>query len=108
MHPDWLGSPQHVVGGVVLAALCVPASRWLGVRGALAMVILAVGVTMTAETLIEIAEYAILYSTPTISSYFDTIADLTSTLVGALLGAAAGVAYTQRSDRHRRARHART
>jgi hypothetical protein len=98
MHPDWLGSPQHVVGGLVLAGFCVPASRWLGIRRTLAMFVVAVGVTMTAETVIEIAEYAILYPTPTISSYFDTIADLTSTLVGALLGGAAGVAYARRSS----------
>lgn len=91
MGPDWLGSPQHVVGGLVLAAVVARvARRWIAQRWLLA--VLAVGVTATAELLVELVEYPLLYAdAPHVSAYYDTLADLAATLAGALAGAAAGV-----------------
>lgn len=87
MHPDWLGSPQHVVGGALAAALAVLAADRLGVRGRLLLVVLGVGVAMTTETVVELAEYAFRVAHAT--AYYDTIADLAATLAGALAAAAA-------------------
>jgi hypothetical protein len=101
VHPDWLGSPQHLVGGVGLSL----AVAWL-VRGRpwpwWIVATLAIGVTMTAEAVIEILEYPLLYADePHLSAYYDTIADLTATLAGALIGTslalAGGVALRRRA-----------
>jgi len=86
VHPDWLGSPQHLVGGFGLAVIAGLIALRLGVRGPLLVAVVAIGVAMTGEAVIEIAEYALLYATPPDSAYFDTVADLASTLVGAVLG----------------------
>ncbi len=102
MHPDWLGSPQHFVGGVVLALIAaVIARRWIDQWWLVAA--MAIGVTATAELLIEIAEYPVLYSDdPHVSAYYDTLADLADTLAGAVVGALAGVALTRGSARSSR------
>jgi hypothetical protein len=43
---------------------------------------------MTAEAVVEIIEYPLLCSgEPHLSAYYDTVADLTDTLAGAVLGA---------------------
>lgn len=91
MHPDWLGSPQHVVGGFVLALFVVlVAQRWIEQWWLLAA--LAVGVTATAELVIELVEYPLLYAGDRgVADYWDTLADLASTLAGGLIGTAAGL-----------------
>lgn len=85
MHPDWLGSPQHVAGGAFAAAIAIIVAARLGVRGRLLLAVLGVGVAMTAETVVELAEYAFRVAHAT--AYYDTIADLAATLAGAVLGA---------------------
>src|SRR3954466_12708786 len=86
MGPDWLGSPQHFVGGLVLALLVgrvarrVVAQWWL-------VVVLAIGTTATAEIVVELVEYPLLYSgRPNVTAYWDTVADLAATLAGAVAG----------------------
>ena len=88
--PHWLGSPQHVVGGLGLAAVVVIVARLLGVSPWLAIA-LAIGVTCTAEILVELVEYPLLYSDKFhYSAYWDTLADMGSSLVGGIAGAAVG------------------
>jgi uncharacterized membrane protein YjdF len=91
MHPDWLGSPQHFVGGLVLAFVAARvARRWVGQWWLVAA--LAIGATATAELLIELVEYPLLYADePHPSAYYDTLADLADTMVGAVAGAALGL-----------------
>lgn len=101
--PNWLGSPQHVLGGVVVAVIAAGVLR-PHVRGPAVRTVLAIGVACLAEVLVEIAEYPLLYShTLHASAYYDTIADLASTLVGAVLGASAvlviGISFGERSRR---------
>lgn len=88
--PDWLGSPQHFIGGLVMAAaLCVILSRLLPAQK-LTTALLAIGLTSFAEVAIEVLEYPILYGdTASAQAYYDTIADLAATLAGALTGTAA-------------------
>lgn len=89
MEPDWLGSPQHVVGGAVVAAVAVVCAGRAGVRDWPLLMIVAVGAASTAEIAVEIAEYFLRRTYAT--AYYDTIADLVATLTGALLGAGAAV-----------------
>ena len=102
MHPDWLGSPQHFVGGFVLALVVTIVARrfvfewWI-------VAALAIGVTATAELLIELVEYPLLYSDdPHVSAYYDTLADLADTLAGAIVGAGLGLLLTRGSGRSSR------
>jgi hypothetical protein len=99
MHPHWLGSPQHVIAGALLAlAVVVVGRRFVEQRWLLA--ILAIGVTATAELLVELFEYPVFYSGPIGARvYYDTIADLASTLVGAVIGTAVGIPALRRSSR---------
>ena len=91
MGPDWLGSPQHLVGGIALAGATAFVAR-TRVREPLLVVLVAVVVTAIAEILIEVAEYPLLYAGSVhASSYYDTIVDLATTLVGGLAGAALGL-----------------
>jgi hypothetical protein len=102
MAPNWLGSPQHVVGGVGLALAIVVAVRLRGISVWLAAA-LAIGATSTAEILVELVEYPLLYSDKFhYSAYYDTLADMASTLVGGIVGAAVG-AYSIETFRRRRA-----
>lgn len=102
MHPDWLGSPQHFVGGFALAlVVALIARRWVAQWWLVAA--LAIGATATAELLIELVEYPLLYSDdPRVSAYYDTLADLADTLAGAIVGAAAALALTRASGRSSR------
>lgn len=89
MHPDWLGSPQHFVAGAALACAVALVARRAGIDDWRLLALLAVGVTSTAEVVVEIAEYAFRIAHAT--AYYDTIADLAATLAGALLGSAVGI-----------------
>jgi hypothetical protein len=97
MHPDWLGSPQHAVGAALLAGVVawfapsiLRSSFWVSV-------LVAVSVAMTAEVAWEIAEYPLRYADdPNLTAYYDTVADLTSSLVGGLLGAMLVAAISHR------------
>ncbi len=98
MHPDWLGSPQHFIAGVILTAGVVVVFRnrispsWL-------LAAFAVGVTAAAELVIELVEYPLLYSDDVnATAYLDTLADLAATLAGAILTAAAAFGLLQRSS----------
>ncbi|UGS35511.1 hypothetical protein [Capillimicrobium parvum] len=100
MRPDWLGSPQHFVAGVLLA-LAVGA---LGYRMRLGppwlVATIAVMATVTAETLVELFEYPVLHPERHMTNpYFDTIADLANTLAGALIGGAIVLAWPRFSRR---------
>jgi hypothetical protein len=49
--------------------------------------LLGLGLTMLAETIVELVEYPIVYgSTAKAFDYYDTIADIGMTLVGAVVG----------------------
>jgi hypothetical protein len=90
MGPDWLDSPQHFAAGAALAAAIVIAARLGGLRIWLA-VALAIGAVSTVEIIVEVAEYPWLYSDGGSGAYYDTVADLAGTIVGAAAGAAAGL-----------------
>jgi hypothetical protein len=107
MGPNWLGSPQHVIGGAGLALAVMVVARLFGLRGWLAFA-LAIGVTSTAEILIELVEYPLLYSDKFHrSAYYDTLSDMASTLVGAVIGAVAGAYGIRQWSRRRRLGDAR-
>ena len=62
------------------------------------MAVAAIGITATAELLVELVEYAVLYadeSPP--GAYYDTVADMAATLVGAVAGAAIGLVGLRRA-----------
>ena len=90
MSPDWTGSPQHVLAGVVLALVSyVAARRRLPLLWSVAV---ALTVTMAAEAMVELVEYPILYGdSATAQNYYDTIADIGATFVGAIVGAVLGL-----------------
>ena len=86
--PDWFGSPQHFIGGLVLGIASVLVLGRLVSAPKLVLVVLAVGIVCISEILIEIVEYPLLYSdSPGVSDYYDTLADLAATLVGGIVGA---------------------
>lgn len=89
MHPDWLGNPQHFVAGVLLALVVGAIGYRMRLGPAWLVAAIAVTATVTAETLVELLEYPVLHPEEHIAHpYFDTIADLANTLVGALVGGA--------------------
>jgi uncharacterized membrane protein YjdF len=95
MSPDWSGSPQHVVAGVLLALTTYGLARRRR-TGRLWSAALALVVTMAAEAVVELLEYPILFgSTANAGAYYDTIADIGATLVGAALGAVLGLIATR-------------
>ena len=97
MHPDWLGSPQHFVAGVLLAVAVVILAPRFSIQNAWVAAALAVGIVMVGEALVELVEYPLLYSDdPNLTAYFDTLADLASSLVGGFIGAGAGLTYRLR------------
>ena len=101
MSPDWTGSPQHIVAGVLLAQVTYGLARRRG--GPLWSAGFALVVTMAAESVVELLEYPILFgSTATAAAYYDTIADIGATLVGAAVGALLGL--TANGLRRRRKR----
>ncbi|HST43405.1 MAG TPA: hypothetical protein VLK58_28020 [Conexibacter sp.] len=99
MHPDWLGSPQHVVGGAVVAVVTVLIARRAGTTGWLLLGLLGLGVASLAEVAVELAEYFL--RTAHATAYHDTVADLAATLVGAVLGTAAALLVGVRRDARR-------
>jgi hypothetical protein len=99
--PDWLGSPQHVVAGAAIGIVVVVACRLLGL-GSLLSVLLAIGATSTAEILVELIEYPLLYSDAFHrSAYWDTLADLVGTLAGGIVGAIAAAYFMRGRGRTR-------
>jgi hypothetical protein len=97
VHPDWLLSPQHLVGGALLAvAVGIVAPRF-SMQSAWVTAVLAVGIVTIGEALVEFVEYPLLYSDdPNLSAYFDTLADLASSFAGGIIGAGAVLAYRLR------------
>jgi hypothetical protein len=98
MHPDWLGSPQHFVAGVILAFVVAWGSRrwieqwWL-------RFIVAVAIVALGEVVVELAEYPLMYAHEHhASAYYDTLADMADTMAGALLGAALGLIPGRRAS----------
>jgi len=91
MHPDWLGSPQHVVGGIAVAFVAAHLlRRWIEPRWLIFFC--AVSITALAEIAVELVEYPLLYSgEPHITAYYDTLADMAATIAGGLIGAALGL-----------------
>lgn len=88
MHPDWFGSPKHLVAGMVLAFVtALVARRWFS--NPLLHLVFAVGVTAFAEIAVELVEYPLIYADEHhFSAYYDTLADLADTMAGAIIGAA--------------------
>jgi hypothetical protein len=96
--PNWLGSPQHVVVGAILALFVYGLARWRRLRlPEWAAFAIAVGVVSTAEIILELVEYPLLYADKFhYSAYFDTVADMASSVVGAIIGAAVAVPLARR------------
>ena len=96
--PNWLGSPQHFVAGAVLAfAIVLVAVRWKASWWLAATV--AVGVTCVTEIVLKLAEYLyvdLTNGTISAGAYYDSLVDNTTTLAGALVGAAFGVLVADR------------
>lgn len=98
MHPDWLGSPQHFVAGALLAVAVVILAPRFSIQNVWVAAALAVGIVMVGEALVELVEYPLLYSDdPNLTAYFDTLADLVSSLAGGVVGAGAALAYRLRA-----------
>jgi hypothetical protein len=87
--PNWLGGPQHFVVGAIAAATLYAVARSRRVRMPrwLAL-ILAISLVCTAELILELFEYPLLYSDRFHhSAYWDTLADMANSIVGAVAGA---------------------
>ncbi len=98
MHPDWLGNPQHFVAGAALAIAVVILAPRFSVQSPWVAAVLAVGIVMIGEALVELVEYPLRYSEdPNLTAYFDTLADLASSLAGGVAGVAAALAYRART-----------
>jgi uncharacterized membrane protein YjdF len=92
VHPDWLGSPQHLIGAIVLTAAIVLLAPRAGITSPWLAGALGIGTTMSVEAVFEIVEYPLLYSGESnLSAYYDTVADIANSLAGAVLGAAIAV-----------------
>ena len=60
----------------------------------------AVSLVSTAELILELIEYPLLYADHFhYSAYYDTLADMANSLVGAILGAAVAVSLVRRFAR---------
>jgi hypothetical protein len=95
--PNWFGSPQHVVGGAALAFVFVFGAKRLGVPVWLALT-LAIALTSTAELLLERAEY-VAARPRFVTAYYDTLADMASSFVGAALGGVVGASISRARSR---------
>jgi hypothetical protein len=97
MEPDWFGNPKHfLTGGLLAAAVALLAPR-LSIHRPLVVVVLAVGVTMTMEAIVELVEYPLKYDDdPNLTAYYDTLADLAGSLAGSVVGAVAVVVLRAR------------
>jgi hypothetical protein len=91
--PHWLGSPQHVAVGALLAFIVCLVMQWRRLRlPGWAAFVIAVGVVSTAEIGLELLEYPLMYAGKFhYSAYYDTLADMASSLVGAFIGATAAL-----------------
>jgi ABC-type spermidine/putrescine transport system permease subunit II len=99
--PNWLGSPQHFFGGLALALAVVVFARLIGLGTPLAC-LLAVGLTSAAEIVVELLEYPLKHAgTLHATAYYDTLADLGNTLVGALVAIAIAAIVIRRRNRRR-------
>ncbi len=101
--PDWLGSPQHFAAGVILAFAIVLLATRYGSPWWLAATV-GVGVTCAAEIALKLAEYLyvqLINGTISQGAYYDSLVDNTTTLVGALVGAALGVLAVEYRTRRR-------
>lgn len=99
--PDWFGSPQHVIVGAVAAVVVFVAarSRWLALPEWLAFT-LAVSLVCTAELVLELVEYPLLYAGHFhYDAYYDTLADMANSIVGAVAGAAVAIPLRRRFER---------
>jgi hypothetical protein len=68
------------------------------IQSASVAAVLALGVVMIGEALVELVEYPLRYSDdPNLTAYFDTLADLASSLAGGVIGAGAALAYRLRA-----------
>jgi hypothetical protein len=96
--PNWLGSPQHVAVGAILALIVYSLARWRKLRiPEWAAFVIAVGVVSTAEIILELVEYPLLYADKFhYSAYYDTLADMASSVVGAIIGAGVAVPLARR------------
>ncbi len=96
--PNWLGSPQHFVVGAIAAVVAyfVARSRWVSVPEWIAFV-LAVSLVCTAELVLELVEYPWLYADHFhYGAYYDTLADMANSIVGAVFGAALAIPLHRR------------
>ena len=95
MSPDWTGSPQHVIAGIVLVLVTYAVAGRRSRTHSLWLAAFAVVVTMAAEAMVELVEYPLLYGdTATASSYYDTIADIGATFAGALSAAVVAMLWS--------------
>lgn len=98
MGPDWLGSPQHFIAGAAVAIVAIRVTRDQPLALWVALVF-AVGAAALAESAWEIAEYGLRYAgNLRATAYWDTIADLAATLVGAVLGALGAISFYRRKS----------
>lgn len=96
--PNWLGSPQHFVVGAIaaVAVYFVARTRWFALPEWLAFV-LAVSLVSTAELVLELFEYPILYGSHAhATAYYDTLADMANSIVGAVAGAVLAIPLRRR------------
>ena len=100
--PNWLGSPQHTVVGAVLALVVYFSVRWRRIRlPEWAAFVMAVGVVSAAEIVLERVEYPLMYANKFhYSAYYDTLADLANSIVGAIVGAGIAVVLARRLATH--------
>jgi hypothetical protein len=101
--PNWLGSPQHVIVGAIagLVVYLAARSRRLALPEWLAFV-LAVCLVSTAELVLELVEYPLLYADHFhYDAYYDTLADMANSIVGAAVGAAVAIPLARRFVRKR-------
>jgi hypothetical protein len=101
--PNWLGSPQHVVVGAIFAFLVYLGARSRRLRlPQWAAFVVAVGIVSAAEIVWEIGEYEVRYAGHFhYSAYYDTLADLASSLAGGIMGAALAVLVVRRRPKRR-------
>jgi hypothetical protein len=99
--PNWLGSPQHFVVGAITAVAVYAAARSRRIRlSEWVAFVVAVSLVSTAELVLELIEYPLLYANHFHhSAYYDTLADMANSLVGAIVGAVAAVPVTRKFAR---------
>jgi hypothetical protein len=96
--PNWLGSPQHFVVGAIAAIVVFAATRskWIRLPEWVAFA-LAVSLVSTAELVLELIEYPLLYANHFHhSAYYDTLADMANSVVGAIAGAVVAASVSRR------------